>query len=110
MAETENQLPPRVSVNYRRGKSLDIGCVQQDCQYPAGSLAIRPNGDVVYETHTEHGGKWHTNGKSLREMITILATHDLNALKELLGPDLIQKLHNLNSPSVTQWGGINRSR
>ena len=85
----ENGAEPRVSVNYRKGKRLDIGCAQYDCQSTGGSLAIRSNGDIVFENVANHDGHWHTNGKSLREMIAIIASHDLAALRDMLGPELL---------------------
>jgi hypothetical protein len=83
---------PRVIVSHDRGKALQVGCSHRDCQQRSHTLKIRENGDVVFEHRDRHDKEWHWNSRSLREMIETLATHDLQALKNLLGPDLIRKL------------------
>ena|SRR5258708_23549400 len=87
---------PRVQTAYRRGKALDIGCSKHDCQDDAGSLEIRDNGDVVLSYRLRHRvddhSEWHHQSRSLREMIHTLAYHDIEALKNLLGAELVQQL------------------
>lgn len=84
--------PDRVTVSYRRGKALDLGCTQHDCQLAAGSLEIREGGDIVFQYKVRHETFWHHNSRSLREMCLLVAYHDLSAFREMLGPDLIRRI------------------
>ncbi len=87
---------PRTQTSYRRGKSLDIGCTKPDCQEDAGSLEIRDNGDVVLSYRQRHRvddhNEWHHNTRSLREMLLLIGHHDIRALRNLLGEELVRKL------------------
>lgn len=84
--------PGRVTVSYRRGKALDLGCTQHDCQLAAGSLEIRDGGDIVFQYRVRHDSNWHHNSRSLREMNLLVAYHDLTAFREMLGADLIRRI------------------
>lgn len=82
----------RVTVSYEPEKVLSLGCQERHCNSHACKLQIRDNGDVVYTHRDRHNNEWHWNSRSLREVIETLAVHDLEALRKLVGTDLIRKL------------------
>ncbi len=59
-------------------------CSKPGCLTPKGTFVFRRNGDLVFNFEVRHNGDWHRDNITLREMLSLAAARDKEALKTLL--------------------------